>query len=150
MSRWFNTAGPCQVEDHYMLSPMSRLPQVQRLIDRRGYFVIHAPRQIGKTTAINAFAEQLNTTGHHVAAVLSVEIGVPFGNDIGAAETAILANWRDILEFHLPSELQPPAWDDAPPGQRIRHALQKWSQACPLPLAISHIPLPFVVIRELK
>jgi AAA domain len=136
MSRWFNTAGPCQAEDHYMLLPMSRLPQVKRLIAQRSYFVIHAPRQIGKTTTILALAEQLNTAGQHVAAVLSVEIGAPFGDDIGAAEAAILATWRDTLKFLLPSELQPPAWDDAPPGQRISHALQEWSKACPLPLVI--------------
>jgi hypothetical protein len=86
MSRWFNTAGPCQAEDHYMLLPMSRLPQVKRLIVQRSYFVIHAPRQIGKTTTILALAEQLNAAGQHVAAVLSVEIGAPFGDDIGAVE----------------------------------------------------------------
>jgi hypothetical protein len=136
MSRWFNTAGPCQAEDHYMLLPMSRLPQVKRLIAQRSYFVIHAPRQIGKTTTILALAEQLNAAGQHVAAVLSVEIGAPFGDDIGAAETAILATWRDTLKFLLPPELQPPEWNDAPPGQRISHALQKWSEVCPLPLVI--------------
>jgi hypothetical protein len=136
MSRWFNTAGPCQSDIHYMLSPTSRLPQMQRLIDQRSYCVIHAPRQIGKTTTITALSEQLNASGKYVSAVLSVEIGVPFGDDIGAAELAILATWRDTLEFCLPPELQPPVWNDSPPGQRISHALQKWSQACPLPLVI--------------
>ena len=50
MPRWFNTAGPCQAENHYMLPPLTRLPQVKRLIAQHSYFVIHAPRQIGKTT----------------------------------------------------------------------------------------------------
>ncbi len=119
-----------------MLPPLTRLPQVERLIAQRSYFVIHAPRQIGKTTAILSLAEQLNASGQYISAVLSVEIGAPFGDDVGAAELAILANWRDTLDFRLLPELQPPAWDDAPPGQRINHALQKWSQACPLPLVI--------------
>jgi AAA-like domain len=136
MPRWFNTAGPCQADDHYMLSPMTRLPRVNKLIAQRSYFVIHAPRQIGKTTAILSLSEQLNASGRYAAAVLSAEVGAPFDNDIGAAELAILATWRDTLEFCLPPELQPPAWDDGPPGQRIRHALQKWSQACALPLVI--------------
>jgi hypothetical protein len=136
MSRWFNTAGPCQADDHYLLPPLTRLPRVKKLIAQRSYFVIHAPRQIGKTTAILSLAEQLNASDKYVSAVLSVEIGAPFGDDIGAAELAILATWRDTLEFCLPSELQPPAWDDAPPGQRISHALKKWSQVCPLPLVI--------------
>jgi hypothetical protein len=136
MPRWFNTAGSCQAEDHYMLSPLARLPQVERLIAQRSYFVIHAPRQIGKTTAILSLAEQLNASKKYAAAVLSVEIGAPFGDDFGAAEMAILANWRDTLRFFLPPELQPPPWDNAPPGQRISHALQTWSAACPLPLVI--------------
>jgi AAA-like domain len=136
MPRWFNTAGPCQAENHYMLPPLTRLPQIERLIAQKSYFVIHAPRQIGKTTTILSLAEQLNASGQYVSAVLSAEIGAPFGDDIGAAELAILAAWRDTLEFRLPSEVQPPDWDNAPPGQRISHALKEWSQACPLPLVI--------------
>lgn len=136
LMRWFNTAGPCRRDKHYMLPPLVRLPKVARLIDQENYFVIHAPRQIGKTTAFLALAEQLNATKKYVSAVLSVEIGVPFGGDIGVAELAILAAWRDTLEFCLPPELQPPDWSEAPPGQRISHALQRWSQNCPLPLVI--------------
>jgi hypothetical protein len=136
LMRWFNTAGPCRRDKHYMLPPLVRLPKVARLIDQENYFVIHAPRQIGKTTAFLALAEQLNATKKYVSAVLSVEIGVPFGSDIGVAELAILAAWRDTLEFCLPPELQPPDWSEAPPGQRISHALQRWSQNCPLPLVI--------------
>lgn len=57
MPKWFNTADPCQADIHYMLSPLARLPQVERLIEQRGYFVIHAPRQVGKTTAMLALAQ---------------------------------------------------------------------------------------------
>ncbi|MCS6814518.1 MAG: ATP-binding protein, partial [Cyanobacteria bacterium] len=48
MPRWFNTAGPCRADIHYMLPPTSRLPQLERLIAQETYFVIHAPRQTGK------------------------------------------------------------------------------------------------------
>ena len=48
MSRRFNTTGPCLSEDHYMLLPEERLPQIRDLIDDKHYFVIHALRQIGK------------------------------------------------------------------------------------------------------
>lgn len=51
MPRHFNTAGPCRADKHYMLSPLRRLPHLRELIDDESYFVIHAPRQIGKTTA---------------------------------------------------------------------------------------------------
>ena len=33
--RFFNTAGPCVAEDHYMLPASARLPGVRRLVDRR-------------------------------------------------------------------------------------------------------------------
>ena len=48
MQRWFNTAGPCQADIHYMLPATERLPEIKNLIDQRNYFVIHAPRQTGK------------------------------------------------------------------------------------------------------
>jgi hypothetical protein len=42
-----------------MLPPTARLPQVQRIIDQQGYFVLHAPRQTDKTTAMIALAKTL-------------------------------------------------------------------------------------------
>ncbi len=52
MERYFNIAGPCIPSEHYMLPALDRLPGIRRLIARRQYFVIHAPRQTGKTTAL--------------------------------------------------------------------------------------------------
>jgi len=57
MPKWFNTAGPCKADIHYMLSPTARLPELRPLIDQQNYFVIHAPRQVGKTTAMLALAQ---------------------------------------------------------------------------------------------
>ncbi len=48
MTRWFNIAGPCKDDIHYMLSPTVRLPDLEELIQQRSYFVLHAPRQTGK------------------------------------------------------------------------------------------------------
>ena len=50
----FNTAGPCIPGRHYMLPALDRLPEVRRLVEDEDYFVVHAPRQTGKTTALNA------------------------------------------------------------------------------------------------
>ncbi len=54
-----------------MLSPLARLPQLERLIEQRGYFVIYAPRQSGKTTAMLALAQQLTASGQYSASQLS-------------------------------------------------------------------------------
>ncbi|MGB8699046.1 MAG: ATP-binding protein [Thermosynechococcaceae cyanobacterium] len=136
MPRWFNTAGPCQADIHYALLPTVRLPGLERLIAQRNYFVIHAPRQVGKTTAMLALAQQLTESGQYTAVMLSVEVGAPFSQDIAGAEEAILGAWRDNISVRLPPELQPPDWPAMQSGQKIRAALQVWSQASSRPLVI--------------
>ena len=85
LRRFFNTTGPCKADLHYMLPPLDRLPDLQDLIAQQGYFVIHAPRQTGKTTAMMALAKQLTESGHYTAVVLSVETGAALNHDpIGA------------------------------------------------------------------
>jgi hypothetical protein len=136
MSRWFNTIGPCQSDIHYTLSPLKRLPNLQRMISQRSYFVMHAPRQIGKTTAMIALAQELTATGQYAAALVSAEVGAPFKHDPGSAELAILNAWRRDIEIALPPNLQIPEWPDAPPGQRIQAALTAWTIAISLPLIL--------------
>ncbi|WP_437766290.1 ATP-binding protein [Sorangium sp. So ce281] len=136
MHRWFNTAGPCNPADHYMLPPEERLPGVRALIDRKAYFVLHAPRQIGKTTSLSTLAQALTREGGYAAVLVSMEVGAPFPDDPGAAELAVLAEWRRIAGWQLPAELQPPPFPEAPPGQRIGAALGAWAQAAPRPLVV--------------
>ena len=52
MPRHFNTADPCNPADHYMLPATDRLPDIVQLIDSKAYFILHAPRQMGKTTTM--------------------------------------------------------------------------------------------------
>ncbi len=52
MARWFNIGGPCNPAKHYMLPAAERLPEVMSLIRKEQYFVVHAPRQCGKTTSL--------------------------------------------------------------------------------------------------
>ncbi|HYO52632.1 hypothetical protein [Archangium sp.] len=136
MPRWFNTAGPCNPADHYMLPAMRRLPEVGRLIDQNGYFVVHAPRQVGKTTALLSLARELTTEGQYLAVLVSMEVGAAFPQDIGAAELAVLEDWRNTLSAQLPPGLQPPPFPEAPPGSRIGTALATWARAAPRPLAV--------------
>jgi hypothetical protein len=134
--RHFNTAGPCRVDIHYMLPPLERLPQLTDLIEQQSYFVIHAPRQTGKTTTMDALAKQLTVQGNYAAVMLSVEEGAPFREEIGAAERAILQSWYHNAEDDLPKTLHPPHWESTAPGQGIRSALRDWAKVCPRPLII--------------
>ena len=52
MARWFNIGGPCNPAKHYMLPAAERLPEVMSLIRKEQYFVVHAPRQCGKTMSL--------------------------------------------------------------------------------------------------
>ena len=137
MARWFNISGPCEPSKHYMLPPTVRLPSLSRLIQQESYFVIHAPRQTGKTTAMLALAKQLTKSGQYTAAMVSVELGAAFSHDPVAAEITILDSWQASAKFDLPEDLYPPDnWNTAQPGRRIQGALQAWAQASPRPLVL--------------
>jgi|GEM_PF-1767583 len=58
----FNTAGLTRPDEHYTVSPLSRwdMEGIRRLIGEKRYFVLHAPRQTGKTSCLLALMEQLN------------------------------------------------------------------------------------------
>ena len=63
--RTFNTAGPVRADRHYQIAqiaPLSRidLEEVLGLIRDERYFVLHAPRQTGKTSALLALRDLLN------------------------------------------------------------------------------------------
>lgn len=136
MERRFNTAGPNKPERHYTLPVLRRLPQVRGLVQDQLYFMVYAPRQMGKTTTLIALAAALTASREYAAVLVSVEVGAGFPNDIGKAEQAILAAWRERARSCLPPELMPPAWPDAPAGARIRAALQAWAEASPRPLVV--------------
>ena len=58
MARFFNTTGPCDPDWHYMLPPEDRLPNLMPYVRDQLYFVVHAARQTGKTTAMMAFGHR--------------------------------------------------------------------------------------------
>lgn len=73
MPRWFNIAGPCNPTQNYMLPAMGRLPDVSSLLRKGQYFVVHAQRQCGKTTAFLTLANEINAKGDAVAIYCSLE-----------------------------------------------------------------------------
>ncbi len=136
MPRWFNVGGPNRIEDNYTLPAMRRLPDVAELIDERLYFVLHAPRQVGKTTALMTLAQELTEAGRYAAVLVSMERGAGLPRNLGGAELAILDSWQSRARAFLPVELRPPVWPEAPEGARIGMALSAWAEAIPRPLVI--------------
>ena len=75
MGRFFNTAGPMIPEDHYCIDPLARVDweDIQRLIRDKRYFVLHAPRQTGKTSTLLAMMRVLNEEGRYACAYANIE-----------------------------------------------------------------------------
>ena len=69
----FNTTGPCFPDEHYMMPALDRLPGVRELVAGGGYFVVHAPRQTGKTTALQALVSEINAKGEMAAMYCTLE-----------------------------------------------------------------------------
>jgi len=136
MPKFFNTAGPCQSDIHYILPTGDRLPQLKQLIAQRNYFVIHAPRQTGKTTAMLTLAQELTASGAYTAVMLSLEVGAVFSHDPGAAERAILDEWKQSIQFRLPENLYPPEWPDTNAGSMIGTLLSTWAKKASRPLVV--------------
>jgi hypothetical protein len=134
----FNTAGPCEPERHYMLPPERRLGDIDRLIDGQGYFVLHAPRQAGKTTAMRALAERLARQGKYAALWVSCEGAGAAGDDVALGVGAVV---RKIAERarELPAELQPPnpaELADFGPLNLLDVFLHRWAESSPLPIVL--------------
>ena len=56
-----------------MLPALDRLPGIRGLVESRQYFVIHAPRQSGKTTALQALVDEINAAGERYALYSTLE-----------------------------------------------------------------------------
>ncbi len=91
MERFFNTAGP-QTPDSYTIDPLSRfdLEDILTLIRQQRYFVLHAPRQTGKTTCMLALRDYLNREGDYMAVYVNVEGGQASRNDKETVVKAVI------------------------------------------------------------
>lgn len=136
MARRFNTAGPCRPDWHYMIPAERRLPEAPGLVEQMGYFVVRAPRQTGKTTALRALARRLTASGRFAALLFSCEEGEAWGDDIGSAQRAILREMDLQAELELPAELRPPPMSIEGDEGLLRAKLAAWARACPRPLAL--------------
>lgn len=138
MPRYFNVAGPCLADEHYMLPPERRLSEVRPLIERKAFFVVHAPRQTGKTTSLLSLARTLNTEGSYAAVLVSCKPAAAAGDDLDRGLAALIRLIDEEARFQLSAELRPVQPPEAFHGieaeTRLRIYLSRWSAACPLPV----------------
>ena len=59
MGRTFNTDGYCDLKYNYMVDLTGRLEKIKQMVDEEKYFTVNKARQYGKTTILNALADDL-------------------------------------------------------------------------------------------
>ena len=141
MERFFNTAGPQQPDIHYTIDPLSRidLDDVLMLIRQRKYFVLHAPRQTGKTSCMLALRDLLNKQGNHIAVYANVEAGQAsrdnVDNVVGSACDTLTERFRQILKSDLPLQVRETT-RSLKSDSMLTVFLQRLSQALPKPIVL--------------
>ena len=134
--RFFNVTGSCDPARHYMVPAERRLPGSEALIAKGAYFVVHAPRQTGKTTTMKALALRLTAEGRYAALRFSCQNAQVFPDDVGAAERTVWSQIEVSARSTLPEALRPPARVDAEPGSFLGAQLARWAESCPRPLVL--------------
>lgn len=104
MKKFFNIAGPCRAELHYMIDPLQRLEGVQNLIEGQHYFVLHAPRQTGKTTYIYTLMQQLNKQGRYTALLVNIQTAADARDSREAMRMVAAAIYRQATSYLLEPE----------------------------------------------
>ena len=140
--RFFNTEGPNRPTDHYCLPPLQRwdLAEVLELIDRKKYFLLHAPRQTGKTTCLLALMEHLNRAGTYRALYANLEGAQTAREDVARGMAAICS----VLGRSARLYLQDPGLADwyrnggaaVPAEDQLAQLLESWAAADPRPAVL--------------
>ena len=140
--RFFNTTGPVRPKDHYSIPPLDRLDldSVLRLIRQQKYFVLHAPRQTGKTSALLALRDLLNAEGDYRCVYANIEAGQAAREDIREAMRAVLSELALRARLTLRDGYVDEIWFDilerVGPNGTLKEVLIRWAQADPRPLVL--------------
>lgn len=93
IGKFFNTAGPIIPADHYNIDPLMRfdLEEIEMLIYQKKYFVLHAPRQTGKTSCLFALRDYINARGEFYAVYANVEAGQASRNQLEEVNRSVVS-----------------------------------------------------------
>jgi hypothetical protein len=141
-ARFFNTAGPVKSDIHYYLPPLGRidLDDLLLLIDQQKYFVLHAPRQTGKTSLLLALMEHLNRAGEYRCLYFNVEVGQAARENVADGIQAILSELgyaaRDILADPFVAQTWPDLLREGGAYTALSETLTRWAEQSQPPLVL--------------
>ena len=162
--RYFNTAGPVKPDRHYCIPPLDRLDldEVLLLVRQEKYFVLHAPRQSGKTSTLRSLCDLLNSgaRGAYRCVYVNVESAQAMGDDVERATRVILARLAARARAALGDLFLARHWSEIAAEfgpAALGEALMRWAAADPTPLvllideidALAGDPL-LAVLRQLR
>ncbi|MDR3284044.1 MAG: PD-(D/E)XK nuclease domain-containing protein [Treponema sp.] len=133
--RFFNTTGPCNPDMHYMLPPEERLvgAQLHRYIKDQLYWVLHAPRQTGKTTFLQSWMREINAGTEAVSCYVSVERC----QGIAEPERAMPDLCKAVQEYAEWAGLPVPELKTSAPNSMLSEVLGDWAKLlAPQPLIV--------------
>ena len=139
--RFFNTAGPVRPDDHYCIPPLERfdLDEVLALVRMEKYFVLHAPRQTGKTSALLALCDLLNGQGYGCVYTTVEEAGTA-RDDVERAMRTVLPGLGSDARSALGDDFLATHWSGIlakfGPNMALHEALKRWSEASAKPLVL--------------
>ena len=142
--RTFNTEGPVVAADHYQIPPLERidLDEVLGLVRDKKYFVLHAPRQTGKTSALLALRDLLNggNAGGYRCVYANVEAGQAARENVAEGMRAVLSQLSLRASLTLGDDslerICRNALDSAGPMGALSVVLSRWAAADPTPLVL--------------
>ncbi|MBF0238331.1 MAG: AAA-like domain-containing protein [SAR324 cluster bacterium] len=140
--KFFNTAGPVNTEDHYTLSPLVRinLEEILSLIDQKKYFVLHAPRQTGKTSCLLALMNRLNQEGNYRCLYVNVEAAQAAREDVAEAIHTIGDEMISCINDMEPERSLLNQWltlkQQNSPFQCLSELFKLWTQQSPCPTVL--------------
>ncbi len=140
--RFFNTAGPVRRDLHYCLPSLERinLEDVLMLIQQQKYFVLHAPRQVGKTTLLLALRDYLNQGGAFHCVYTNVENAQAARENVAKGMQAILYGLgsaaRTTLDDAFPAEAWPEIMAESGEFAALEETLTRWAAHAAKPLVL--------------
>ncbi|MDE0219046.1 MAG: hypothetical protein OXJ90_07230, partial [Spirochaetaceae bacterium] len=142
--RTFNTAGPVRADRHYQIAPLSRidLDEVLGLIRDERYFVLHAPRQTGKTSALLALRDLLNSgeAGDWRCVYANFEVGQAGREDTARSMRAMLGELarraRRTLDDETPNLIRHAALEQEGADGALIEVLGRWAEVDATPLVL--------------
>ena len=141
MERFFNTAGPNRPEVEYTLDPLKRfdLEDILALIAQGKYFVLHAPRQTGKTSCMLALRDYLNASGEYIAVYANVEGGQGSRNNVQSVVKSTVDTLAEEFRSGLGNDMPLAIRDEVQTvgmDSMLATYLRRLSEHCPKPIVL--------------